>query len=165
MSYNIESLHNIQVDKILTKKRLHHQLTAATDDSLILKITNKLKQYEEVTETMEEYHLNNLELIMLLDNKETNVPDEMYNDYVKRYFVKENKPVETDGDRESSDTRCESCGGNVFILITKSDDKVCQQCGATEVAHQKVCSYERSLELRLSGKKVGYSKSKCKRRF
>lgn len=160
-SYNIVSLHNIYLEKIQTKERLQAQLLAIPKDQplLLQPIQTKLRQYEDVQESMDEYHLNNVRLILLLNGDE-NVPDDIYNDYVKRYFPTETKQVATEENQKNKKLQCHSCGGFIFVLNTQNDENVCQQCGITEVAHQKVCSYERALELRLGGKKAGYSKSK-----
>lgn len=162
MSYNLEALHNLYVHKITVKNNLQAQrkkltkqkkCTKSESNDLVNCISKLNNEYSSILDSVDEYMLDNIEIISIIGTNEE-ISKELYNNYVKKYF----STVAQLHIQES--TNCPICGIYNWVEIKKSDTTVCVDCGFVKSAHAQVVSYEKSLELKMRGKKGGYSKSK-----
>ena len=173
MSYNLQSLHSLYIIKIKTKKELQNKVDNLNKKELNVQEQNELDQaliklqtqYKNVLSSIEEYTLQNLNLISLIYEENFNCTNEIYNDYVKKYFNDDVNTLKEKNEIKTQFSNCPDCGINNWVENTKSDDYICLNCGFAKSANRVVVTYEKGLELKSRGKKNGYSKSKSLQEF
>lgn len=168
MSYNLQSLHLLYLDKIKKKNQLQKLLINNKNDKNqthqqkdeLNDAKDKLQtQYKNVMDCVDQYTLDNLNLISILyDQPDKPITDEIYNNYVKKYFNYEVKLLSNSHVNPDSCINCNAT--NTLIENIKGDQFICIDCGSSTTAHRVVTSYEQTLEIKSTTKKNGYSKCK-----